>query len=300
MKRICLTFITIITISFSSYSQTNIFPANGNVGIGTTTPAYLFTISGPGTAINVTGNGTFNNNVAVAGSLNRIGNFAGSQATSGGIGLTLSAATYTDLGSPTGSTIPANAYLGIDIPTFAASHTSVTYTNAYNLYINGAPSAGANVHITNPYAVYVRTGTAYFGGNLLIGTPPQTNSSYLLNVGGMIRVNEYVVNTTGADFVFDPDYNLCPLPELKDYLTANHRLPGMASAKEMQSEGLNVGETETKLLQKVEDLTLYLIQNDEKQKQHQAQLKKDQEEIDAMKNQLNHLLKNTKKESAAN
>jgi hypothetical protein len=97
-------------------------------------------------------------------------------------------------------------------------------------------------------------------GNVLIGKTGQANLSYMLDVNGNIRANQITVNTTGADFVFEPSYHLTPLSEIKTYLDKNHHLPEIASAKEMQANGLNVGENEVKLLQKVEELTLYLIE----------------------------------------
>ncbi|MDB5156710.1 MAG: hypothetical protein JWR50_1417 [Mucilaginibacter sp.] len=115
-------------------------------------------------------------------------------------------------------------------------------------------------------------------GNLLIGKTSQTNSSYKLDVAGNVRSNQIVVNTTGADFVFEPAYKLPSLANVKEYIDKNHHLPGIASAKEMQSDGLDVGNTETKLLQKVEELTLYLIDKDK-------QLAKQQKQIEQLKKQ---------------
>ncbi|WP_179413726.1 hypothetical protein HDF19_13270 [Mucilaginibacter sp. E4BP6] len=83
-------------------------------------------------------------------------------------------------------------------------------------------------------------------GNLLIGkTVPQTNSAYKLDVGGNVRANAITVNTSGADFVFDPVYKLMPLVDLSKYLNANHHLPGIASAKQMQADGVNLGDNQT-------------------------------------------------------
>lgn len=95
-------------------------------------------------------------------------------------------------------------------------------------------------------------------GHVNIGYPPGTGS-YLLNVGGNIRANMVVVNTTGADFVFDTSYTLLPLNDLEKYVNVNKHLPELETAEEMQKNGINIGETQTKLLQKIEELTLYII-----------------------------------------
>jgi hypothetical protein len=97
------------------------------------------------------------------------------------------------------------------------------------------------------------------GGNVLIGKAAQTNAGYKLDVAGSVRANEIVVNTSGADFVFHPAYRLYPLSLLKKYIDQHRHLPEIASAREMQASGLNVGDNQVKLLQKVEELTLYLI-----------------------------------------
>lgn len=106
------------------------------------------------------------------------------------------------------------------------------------------------------------TGTTinYSNGNVLIGKTAQTNSAYKLDVAGKIRADEIIVNTTGADFVFEPNYNLRTLAEVEAFIKANKHLPEIAPAANMQTNGANMGELQTKLLQKIEELTLYMIE----------------------------------------
>jgi hypothetical protein len=101
-------------------------------------------------------------------------------------------------------------------------------------------------------------------GNVLIGKTSQTNSSYLLDVNGSGRMNQLVINTTGADFVFDTAYHMPALSEVEAFIKKNHHLQGLSSASGMQRDGMDVGENETKLLQKIEELTLYIIEQDKK------------------------------------
>jgi hypothetical protein len=96
-------------------------------------------------------------------------------------------------------------------------------------------------------------------GNVLIGKGTQTNTSYVLDVNGNVRANEVVVNTTGADFVFDSAYHLPDLSAVAAYIKTNHHLPQIRSAAEMEKDGLNLGDDQTRLLQKIEELTLYII-----------------------------------------
>ncbi len=109
---------------------------------------------------------------------------------------------------------------------------------------------------------FATDGSANFikNGNVLIGKTTQTNSTYKLDVAGKIRADEIVVNTTGADFVFEPTYKLRSLSELETFVRTNKHLPDIASAKEMQENGVSAGEMQAKLLQKVEELTLYVIE----------------------------------------
>jgi len=97
-------------------------------------------------------------------------------------------------------------------------------------------------------------------GNVLINKSTQTNTIYKLDVNGSVRANELVVNTSGADFVFEDKYKLRSLDEVESFIKANKHLPEVPSAKVMSEEGMKVAELNTTLLQKVEELTLYLIE----------------------------------------
>jgi hypothetical protein len=96
-------------------------------------------------------------------------------------------------------------------------------------------------------------------GNLLIGQATQANISYKLDVAGNVRANKIVVNTTGADFVFDSNYHVLPLPKVEAFINAYHHLPDIQPAGEMRKNGLDIGQQSDLLLQKIEELTLYLI-----------------------------------------
>jgi len=96
------------------------------------------------------------------------------------------------------------------------------------------------------------------GGNVGIGT---TNPQSKLAVNGTITAQEVVVTLDGwADYVFEDDYQSMPLDELEQSIKKNKHLPGIPSAEEVAANGVNVGEMQAKLLQKVEELTLYVIE----------------------------------------
>ena len=89
-----------------------------------------------------------------------------------------------------------------------------------------------------------------------------------------------VTLTPTADFVFEEDYNLPKLEEVEKHIKEKKHLPEIASAKEMEKEGVNVGEFQIKLLQKIEELTLYSIEQNK-------QLKSQKEEIESLKKLIN-------------
>ena len=99
-------------------------------------------------------------------------------------------------------------------------------------------------------------GNSIVEGNMGIGT---TTPDYKLDVEGTIRARELKVDMQGADFVFEDDYQLRSLEEVQDFITTNKHLPDVAPAKEMQEKGVNQSEMNQMLLQKIEELTLYVI-----------------------------------------
>jgi hypothetical protein len=83
---------------------------------------------------------------------------------------------------------------------------------------------------------------------------------YKLDVIGTIRAREIKVDLDGADFVFESSYKLMPLHELEKFIKEQKHLPEIAPAKEMEKNGTDLGLLASKLLQKIEELTLYTIE----------------------------------------
>lgn len=97
-------------------------------------------------------------------------------------------------------------------------------------------------------------------GNLSIGTT-ESATGYKLSVGGGIMAEEVrvLVEADWPDFVFEPNYNLSSLNDLEKFINKNKHLPNIPSAKEVKENGIDLGDMDAKLLQKIEELTLYVI-----------------------------------------
>lgn len=97
-----------------------------------------------------------------------------------------------------------------------------------------------------------------------------------LENSGMLRAREIKVDEASwADYVFDKNYKLPKLKDVAKYIDENHHLPGVPSAAEIESDGLNLGDMQNIQMQKIEELTLYMI---EMEKRIEA-LEKENEEL---------------------
>ena len=99
---------------------------------------------------------------------------------------------------------------------------------------------------------------AIMGDNVGIGTAsPQAK----LDVNGDIKVKDWTLSV--PDYVFDQDYELRNLRELRTYIDRHKHLPEMPSAQKVSEEGVNLGEFCMSLLKKIEELSLYVLQQEE-------------------------------------
>lgn len=116
-------------------------------------------------------------------------------------------------------------------------------------------------------------------GNVGIGTNNVSDGNYRLFVEKGIRTRKIKVDqATWADYVFDQDYHLPSLSDLEGYIKRHQHLPEVPTAEEVKKEGVDIGDTQVLLLKKIEELTLYIIQQN-KRIERLEKLEKEIEEI---------------------
>ncbi|MDR2963869.1 MAG: hypothetical protein LBU90_09615 [Bacteroidales bacterium] len=195
------------------------------------------------------------------------------------IGLTIN---NTNTGSPGYATgIYCKNSVTVASPCIAYGFRSETTTTASTASVYGVHSMVSGINPTTTYSGYFSggkfvimngsvgigtetpnqklhvVGNSYFNGKVGIG---YANPTVPLDVNGTIRAHEVkLCLTQGCDYVFENNYNLMPLSELSAFVKINKHLPEVAPAAEMKNEGINVSEMNALLLKKIEELTLYII-----------------------------------------
>lgn len=188
-------------------------------------------------------------------------------------------------------TIHQNTLVDADLTANNLTAGSITANN--NLTATNATLTNAtisNAIVTDLTASTINTGTLVSNalssgtinagghsrlGRLSIGTfkpnltwpkmPNGTFATYELSVDGTIVSKKAIVQITNwADKVFDKNYKLMSLGEIESYVTKNKHLPEIPSEQEVIENGVDVGEMNKLLLQKVEELTLHLIAQEKK------------------------------------
>jgi len=132
----------------------------------------------------------------------------------------------------------------------------------------GTPTVGANyvmflnndnrvgIHTNKPLQDFHVNGKVYIGS----GSPNFTTGYKLYVEEGILTESVRVqLQSNWPDYVFEDQYPLRDLDEVQDFITANNHLPGIPSAAQVAAEGIDLGAMDGKLLEKIEELTLYMI-----------------------------------------
>ncbi|MFT3740095.1 MAG: hypothetical protein QM786_15185 [Breznakibacter sp.] len=192
---------------FTGHAQTNVFPASGNVGIGTTSPGGRLHVRG-------------------------------------GIAIQNPQYGFDDRGT-------VNERAGI---IFGCNHP----TNNSMFWISPDATSGnrLNIGCGLRYLDESSALTLLWNGNLGVGV---VTPGAKLDVAGTIRATEIKVEAQTADFVFDENYALRDLKDVESFIRTHKHLPDIPSAARMEADGVNLAEMNKLLLQKIEELTLYLL-----------------------------------------
>ena len=277
-----------------SASGTHIFNNNtGNVGIGTASPANKFTVQ----TLTKDFGFTHTDGTVIVGSY--IGDF-GASGSGGWLGTKSNHPLnfYTNNSLAQMTIVPSgNVGIGTTLPDFkltVASNIIQSNNNTHVLNLKGRNPVLSFVNENNlsygyikmwsnaPFAPYTNglviganpgyplffssnnygvTMTIADNGNVGIGT---TTPTYKLSVNGNIRTKEVVVETGWSDYVFDKNYKLNSLDEVEKFIQKNKHLPNIPSAKEVEEKGLHVGDVQKRMMEKIEELTLYIIEANKK------------------------------------
>lgn len=245
MKKLISIIFTSI-LSFASYGQTNTFPLTGNVGVGTDNPSSILQIE--------KSSDTYDNMFSLihkssSGIVHSNWNFF--HHTSGNLVIKGSKGNWI-------FERESDTYDNMLSFVHKSSTGSIHSIWDFQQHTNG----NLVLYNSNKKSVFLNS-----EGGLGIGTT--TLGTHKLAVEGSIGSREVIVEVTGwSDFVFKNNYQLRTLEEVEQHISEKGHLPEIPSEAEVTENGINLGDMDAKLLQKIEELTLYLI---EQNKQNQAQ-----------------------------
>ena len=188
-----------------------------------------------------------------------------------------------------------NVYIGEDPTIFASGNTGfINYVNDGtklrvfgNVYSSGtirtedaigvacAPD-GTNMLKVSGNSLF--NGNSVFTGDLkIINTSNNNQVNFKVDNTGNVYARKIEVLASGTaipDYVFDKEYNLLSLPKLDEFINKYHHLPNISSAQEYNDKGvIDINELQLKLLQKIEELSLYVIQQQKEIEELKAKLK---------------------------
>ena len=156
----------------------------------------------------------------------------------------------------------------ISMTTSSGGNVTINPTGGGNVQLNPAsgnviinPSGGGDISLTTSNGGDIKMNP--INGQVAIGVSVAAASTYKLTVSGKVLCEELKVKLRSAgwpDYVFDKKYQLRPLNEVEKFIHANKHLPNIPSAAEVEKNGIEVGDMQKRMIEKIEELTLYVIE----------------------------------------
>ncbi|MDD2982008.1 MAG: hypothetical protein PHQ74_01345 [Crocinitomicaceae bacterium] len=281
MKTILSTLLLTVSSFIFSQNNSNPWPTSGNVGIGTNAPKsnlhihgtsdYSITYPEQSAVYDILGNLI---TPSYPGYTTYYGKTSRFQLTNSTIGLTTTDGANLRLSDANLvlENLESNGTLQFEVPGLAmnfsastkrifsgATQSSAATFAKFNL--SGGDN-GLYIHTVSSgkYGISIRSTNTTDNAIQVMGTTGTTRN-FSVKANGEVFARKYTTTLNNIpDYVFDPSYQLMPLSELRTYLTLNRHLPNVPSAKEYTETGVDLGEMNRVLLEKTEELTLYILQ----------------------------------------
>ena len=266
------------TLTFNTNSVARMeIGADGNIGISTTAPTQKLDIDGNirlrnNAIIGTWSNNslTFNTNSSARMTIAADGNVAIGNNTNPQARLHIKAEGTQDAGillEASGTGKSAGIFFtksAVNIGTLDKDQPIAFFTAGTDLKMKITPEGNVGIGVASPlYKLHV-AGNAKFDNQVVIDAGG-------LYVNGEVKAKKFHASISPfPDFVFEPGYKLLSINEVESFINQNGHLPGVPNAAEVEQNGIELGEMNALLLQKIEELTLYIIAQDKEMKELKA------------------------------
>lgn len=171
----------------------------------------------------------------------------------------------------------SNGILGLSVPSLSFNLSNSNGRAWLGSFTNSSASIYGKMNvISSDNGLYIQTNNSLRYG-IRVKTSTDNNNAlevfgqdankrnFLVTGGGTVYARKYVTTLTAfPDYVFEKNYELMSLSDLRSYIQQNKHLPKIPTANEVEEHGVELGELNRLLVEKVEELTLYILQLEER------------------------------------